>query len=74
MQKFKLNQDKNKEYLPYNLLAEKIVLNNLLINSEAIEITLKILDTEAFYLKAIKRFIKQLLIYIKIRLPLILLH
>ena len=52
MQKFKLNQDKNKEYLPYNLLAEKIVLNNLLINSEAIEITLKILDTEAFYLKS----------------------
>ena len=52
MQKFKINHEKSKEYLPYNLLAEKIVLSNLLINSEAIEVTVKILETEAFYLKS----------------------
>ena len=37
--------------LPYNFLAEKMVLSCLLINSEAIEITLKILPIEAFYFK-----------------------
>jgi replicative DNA helicase len=38
-------------YLPHNFLAEKIILNCLLINSEAIEITLRTLSVEAFYFK-----------------------
>jgi replicative DNA helicase len=40
-----------KRYLPHNFLAEKIILNCLLINSEAIEITLRTLSIEAFYFK-----------------------
>ena len=40
-----------KRYLPHNFLAEKIILNCLLINSEAIEITLRTLSVEAFYFK-----------------------
>ena len=35
--------------LPYNFLAEKIVLSCLLINSEAVEITIKTVRVEAFY-------------------------
>nr|QYB18845.1 DNA-replication helicase subunit [Climaconeis sp.] len=39
------------KYLPHNFLAEKITLNCLLINSEAVEITLETLPIEAFYFK-----------------------
>jgi replicative DNA helicase len=39
------------KYLPHNFLAEKMVLNCLLINSESIEITLRTLSVEAFYFK-----------------------
>lgn len=39
------------KYLPHNFLAEKMVLNCLLINSESIEITLRTLSLEAFYFK-----------------------
>lgn len=40
-----------KKYLPHNFLAEKIILNCLLINSEALEITFRTLPVEAFYFK-----------------------
>jgi replicative DNA helicase len=40
-----------KRYLPHNFLAEKIILSCLLINSEAIEITIRTLSIEAFYFK-----------------------
>ena len=39
------------KYLPHNFLAEKMILSCLLINVEAIEITLKTLKVEAFYFK-----------------------
>jgi len=39
------------KYLPHNFLAEKMILSCLLINSEAIEATLKSLPIEAFYFK-----------------------
>jgi len=39
------------QYLPHNFLAEKMILSCLLINSEAIEITLKTISTDAFYFK-----------------------
>lgn len=39
------------KYLPHNFLAEKIILNCLLINSEIIELTMQILPIEAFYFK-----------------------
>lgn len=38
-------------YLPHNFLAEKMILSCLLLNSEAIEITLKTLPLNAFYFK-----------------------
>nr|QYB19093.1 DNA-replication helicase subunit [Climaconeis cf. scalaris] len=41
----------NFKSLPHNFLAEKIILNCLLINYEAIEITLETLPVEAFYFK-----------------------
>jgi len=39
------------KYLPHNFLAEKIVLSTLLINSEAIELTLRKIKIETFYFK-----------------------
>ena len=53
-----LNDDYNNDqlkfvdkYLPHNFLAEKIVLSTLLVNSEAIEITLQKIKVETFYFK-----------------------
>ena len=40
-----------KQQLPHNFLAEQMVLSGLLISTDAIEITLKILPIEAFYFK-----------------------
>lgn len=40
-----------KNYLPHNFLAEKMILSCLLINSEAIDITLQTISIEAFYFK-----------------------
>lgn len=39
------------KYLPHNFLAEKTILSCLLINSEAIELTIQTIPTEAFYFK-----------------------
>jgi replicative DNA helicase len=38
-------------HLPHNFLAEKMVLNCLLISTESIELTLQTLSVEAFYFK-----------------------
>ena len=38
-------------YLPHNFLAEKMILSCLLVNSETIEVTIRILPIEAFYFK-----------------------
>lgn len=38
-------------YLPHNFLAEKIILSCLLVNSEAIDQTMRILPIEAFYFR-----------------------
>jgi len=46
--------------LPYNFLAEKIVLSCLLINLEAVEITLKTVRVKHFISSIIKKFIKLL--------------
>ena len=54
MLKYSYNQKGHiliEEHLPHNFLAEKMILNSLLINSEAIEITLQSLPVEAFYFK-----------------------
>ncbi len=39
------------KYLPHNFLAEKMILSCLIINSEAVELTIKTVPIEAFYFK-----------------------
>lgn len=39
------------KYLPHNFLAEKIILSCLLVNSEAIDRTMRLLPVEAFYFR-----------------------
>ena len=39
------------KYLPHNFLSEKIILGNLLINNEALDITVRTLSIDAFYFK-----------------------
>ena len=39
------------KHLPHNFLAEKMVLNCLLINTKSVELTLQTLPVEAFYFK-----------------------
>ena len=39
------------KYLPHNFLAEKMILSCLLIDSEAIEITIKTISPDVFYFK-----------------------
>jgi replicative DNA helicase len=45
------NQILINKYLPHNFLAEKMILSCLLVNSEAIELTIKTLSIDAFYFK-----------------------
>lgn len=49
------------KYLPHNFLAEKIVLSCLLINTEALQITLKTIPVEAFYFKNHQEIYKAIL-------------
>lgn len=57
------------KYLPHNFLAEKMILNCLLINSESIEITLKTLSVEAFYFKNHQEIYKAIIFMYKNKLP-----
>jgi replicative DNA helicase len=57
------------KYLPHNFLAEKMVLNCLLINSESIEITLRTLLVEAFYFKNHQEIYKAIIFMYKNKLP-----
>lgn len=57
------------KYLPHNFLAEKMILSCLLINSEAIEITLQTLSIEAFYFKNHQEIYKCLIFMYKNKLP-----
>lgn len=49
------------EALPHNFLAEKMVLSCLILNSDAIELTLKTLPLDAFYFKNHKEMYKAIL-------------
>ena len=57
------------KYLPHNFLAEKMVLNCLLTNSESIEITLRTLSVEAFYFKNHQEIYKAITFMYKNKLP-----
>ena len=56
-------------HLPHNFLAEKMVLNCLLINSESIEFTIKTLSVEAFYFKNHQEIYKAIIFMYKNQLP-----
>ena len=71
MQLLKTNKDNiliNK-HLPHNFLAEKMILNCLLISSESIEITLQILSIEIFYFKNHQEIYKAIIFMYKNKLP-----
>ena len=53
MQLFKSIQDPlvTEQYLPHNFLAEQMILNCLLLNTESIELTIQTISMEAFYFK-----------------------
>lgn len=57
------------EYLPHNFLAEKMILSCLLINSEAIEITLKTLSIDVFYFKNHQEIYKAIIFMYKNNIP-----
>lgn len=59
--KFNDYQFFNNQQLPHNFLAEQLILGSLLINSEAVEITLKTLPIEAFYFKNHKEIYKAII-------------
>ena len=58
-----------KKYLPHNFLAEKMVLNCLLINSESFEIALRTLSIEAFYFKNHQEIYKAMIFMYKNNQP-----
>jgi len=57
------------KYLPHNFLAEKMILSCLLINSEAIEITLKTVSIEVFYFKNHQEIYKAIIFMYKNNVP-----
>jgi replicative DNA helicase len=56
-------------HLPYNFLAEKMILNCLLINPESIEFTIKTLSVEAFYFKNHQEIYKAIIFMYNNKLP-----
>ena len=57
------------KYLPHNFLAEKMILSCLLINSEAIEITLKTVSVDVFYFKNHQEIYKAIIFMYKNNVP-----
>jgi replicative DNA helicase len=57
------------KYLPHNFLAEKMILSCLLINSEAIEITLKTISIDVFYFKNHQEIYKVIIFMYKNNVP-----
>lgn len=57
------------KYLPHNFLAEKMILSCLLINSEAIEITLKTVSIDVFYFKNHQEIYKSIIFMYKNNIP-----
>nr|YP_010471908.1 replication helicase subunit [Haslea avium]UVG41373.1 replication helicase subunit [Haslea avium] len=53
------------KHLPHNFLAEKMVLNCLLVNIESIELTLQTLPVEAFYFKNHQEIYKSIIFMYK---------
>ena len=71
MQIFKSINDPiiTEKYMPHNFLAEQMVLNCLLINTESIEFTIKTLSIEAFYFKNHQEIYKTIIFMYENQLP-----
>lgn len=71
MQKFDSNTGQLvvDNYLPYNFLAEKIILSSLLISSEAIEICLRSLTIDSFYFLNHQEIYKAILVMYRKKIP-----
>ena len=67
------NSNKNQiiidKYLPHNFLAEKMILSCLLINSEAIEKTLKTISIDVFYFKNHQEIYRSIIFMYKNNIP-----
>jgi len=67
------NSNKNEilidKYLPHNFLAEKMILSCLLINSEAIEVTIKIISPDVFYFKNHQEIYRSIIFMHKNNIP-----
>jgi replicative DNA helicase len=57
------------QYLPHNFLAEKMILSCLLINSEAIDITIRTITVDVFYFKNHQELYKAIIFMYKNNLP-----
>ena len=55
--------------LPHNFLAERMILSCLLVNSEAIEITVKTIPVDAFYFKNHQEIYKIIIFMTKNKVP-----
>ena len=55
--------------LPHNFLAERMILSCLLVNSEAIEITIKTIPVDAFYFKNHQEIYKIIIFMTKNKVP-----
>ena len=71
MQKFNIKTGRLiiKKLLPHNFLAEQMILNCLLINTESIEITLQTISIETFYFKNHQEIYKAIIFMYKNKLP-----
>jgi len=57
------------KHLPHNFLAEKMILNCLLVSSESVEVTFQALSIEAFYFKNHQEIYKAIIFMYKNKLP-----
>jgi replicative DNA helicase len=57
------------QYLPHNFLAEKMILSCLLVNTEAIELTLRTISVDVFYFKNHQEIFKAITFMYKNNLP-----
>ena len=69
---FNINRQNQEEniYLPHNFLAEKIILNSLLVNAQSIEMIIQNLTVDSFYFKNHQEIYKAILtIYNRNQIP-----
>jgi replicative DNA helicase len=64
-----LKQSLVEQYLPHNFLAEKMILSCLLVNTEAIELTLRTISVDVFYFKNHQEIYKAVTFMYKNNLP-----